>query len=68
MAVAAGDFNSLALRADGTLAAWGKNDYGQCNVPAGNNFVAVASGSFHGLAIKADGSLAAWGRKRFRPM
>jgi len=33
VAVAAGDFHSLALRDDGTVWAWGKNDFGQL----GNN-------------------------------
>ena len=52
---------SLALRSDGSLAAWGYNLQGQCNVPAGNDFVAIAGGGYHSLALKEDGSLAAWG-------
>ena len=28
----------------GEVAAWGNNNYGQCDVPANNNFVAVAAG------------------------
>ena len=33
-------------RGDGSIVAWGRNDYGQCNVPAPNaGFVAVAGGS-----------------------
>jgi hypothetical protein len=50
-AIAAGLGHGVALKADGSLAAWGKNDFGQCNVPAGNSFIAVASGSSHGLAL-----------------
>ena len=43
-----------------TIAAWGYNNYGQCNVPAGT-CTQVAGGGFHSLALKADGSVAAWG-------
>ncbi len=45
----------------GTLAAWGSNDYGQCDVPSGSDFVAIAAGGNYSLALKSDGSLAAWG-------
>ena len=54
VAVAAGDYHSLGLKADGSIAAWGWNDYGQCNVPAPNtDFVAVAAGYDHSLGIKS---------------
>src|SRR4051812_31974619 len=42
VAVAESEGNSLALKSDGSLAAWGRNFYGATNVPAGNNFVAIA--------------------------
>lgn len=58
--VAAGDAHGLALRADGTVVAWGQNDSGQCNVPSGT-YRAVAAGADFSLAIRTDGSLAAWG-------
>ena len=32
--IAAGAYHSLARKTDGTVAAWGKNDFGQTNVPA----------------------------------
>jgi alpha-tubulin suppressor-like RCC1 family protein len=60
-AVAAGDAHGLALRADGTIAAWGRNNYGQCNVPPGT-YKAVAAGGDFSLAIRTTGSLAVWGR------
>jgi len=41
----------------GELVAWGKNDHGQTNVPAGNDFVAIAGGSEHSLALRDNGSL-----------
>ena len=65
VAVAAGGCDSLALRADGTVVAWGDND--QTTVPAGlSNVVAVAAGGRwdgggHTLALRADGTIAAWG-------
>ena len=49
------------IRADGTLAAWGWNVYGQCNVPAGNSYIRVAVGGSFSLALCADGTLVAWG-------
>jgi alpha-tubulin suppressor-like RCC1 family protein len=52
----------LALRSDGTVTAWGLNDYGQASVPAGlSNAVAVAAGSANSLALKADGRVVSWG-------
>jgi hypothetical protein len=61
MAVAAGYFNSLALKSDGTVIAWGS----QTNVPAGlSNVVAIAAGVGQNLALKNDGTLVAWGTPR----
>ncbi len=76
MATAAGFYHSLALCTDGTLTAWGGNDYGQLgssassNFPflvnqtgalAGKNVIAIAAGGRNSLALCADGVLAAWG-------
>ncbi len=63
IAVAAGGWHSLGLKADGTIVAWGLNDEGQTTVPAPNtNFIAVAAGTVHSLGLKADGTIVAWGR------
>lgn len=60
--IALGWKHALAVRANGTVAAWGVNDSGQCNAPAGlEGVVAVAAGDFHSLALCADGTVAAWG-------
>ena len=62
VAIAAGYQHAVALRADGTVAAWGSNTYGQASVPLGlSNVVAVAAGHYHCLALKEDGTVAAWG-------
>jgi hypothetical protein len=45
-----------------TVRAWGRNDEGQCIVPASlTNAVAIAAGSVHNLAVRADGTVAVWG-------
>jgi len=63
VAVACGQYHSLALRGDGTAWAWGSNDYGQLgdntttqeNIPVRvlglENAVAVARGYYHSLAL-----------------
>src|SRR5512139_3110677 len=61
VAVSAGAFHSLALRADGTVVAWGSVGHGG-TVPAGlSNVVSVSAGYFHNLAVKADGTAVGWG-------
>ena len=49
-------------RNDGTIIAWGDNDFGQCDVPAPNtDFVAVAAGYYHNLGLRTNGTVIAWG-------
>ena len=64
--ICAGLSDSLVLRSDGTLFAWGKNYYGQTNIPASaTNIVAIAAGDDHFVALRADGVLIAWGSTNF---
>jgi len=50
------------LQADGSVIAWGRNEYGQASIPASaTNVVAIAAGYGHSLALKADGTVVAWG-------
>ena len=56
--VLAASASSPAANDEGYLAAWGANNYGQCDAPFGDDFVAVAGGGYHGLALKSDGCLA----------
>ena len=73
-AVAAGGEHSLAIKTDGSIWAWGRNNYGQLGSGVTSNKVvtpiknsslfgvaSVAAGRFHSLALKTDGTLWAWG-------
>jgi len=62
VAIAAGKFHNLALRADGTVVGWGLNLYGETNPPASlNGVVAIAGGFSCSLALKSDGTVVGWG-------
>ena len=51
--VAGGLYHSQGLKADGSIVAWGWNEYGQCNAPAPNTgFVALSGGYWHSLGLK----------------
>jgi alpha-tubulin suppressor-like RCC1 family protein len=62
IAIAAGSTHSLALKTDGTVVAWGAEDFGKTHVPSNlTNVVAIASGWQHSLALKKDGTVVSWG-------
>ena len=77
VAISAGDYHSLALKADGSIWAAGRNSYGQLGADDSidrNTFtkimssdssdprvVAVSAGREHSLALKSDGSVWATG-------
>lgn len=76
-AVAAGVDYSLALRADGTVVAFGHNRRGQLGdgttrnhripvtIPHLAGVVAIAAGNIHSLALTRDGRVYAWGGNMF---
>ena len=76
-AIAGGGLYSLALKGDGTIWAWGLNNYGQLgnttvtrtNTPLQviglTNMTAIAGGFDHGLALQSNGTVWAWGRNDF---
>ena len=44
--ISAGGFHNAALRTDGTVMCWGRNEEGQCNVPGGLNNVRQVEAGF----------------------
>ncbi|RJX41095.1 hypothetical protein D3P09_03565 [Paenibacillus pinisoli] len=57
--------HALALKKDGTVIAWGNNNYGEASVPSGlRNVTAVAAGFEYSLALSKDGEVTAWGTTR----
>ena len=69
VAIAAGDYFSIALKADGTVVGWGGDSYGETSPPAGlTDVVAIGGGSFHSIALKADGTVVGWGDSNFGQM
>ena len=72
-AIAAGQYHSLALKNDGTVWAWGWNNYGQLGnggnfispVPvqvAGlTNIIAISAGGNNSIALKSDSTVWEWG-------
>ena len=60
--IAASGAHSLALKHDGTVAAWGRPFEGQLNIPPGlSEIVAIATGWQHSLALRSNGTVVAWG-------
>ncbi|MGV3518802.1 RCC1 domain-containing protein [Luteitalea sp.] len=74
-----GEF-TLALKADGTVYAWGRNTYGQLGdgtttnrttptqIAALSGIVGIAASTDHALAVKSDGTVWAWGRNTSRQL
>ncbi len=72
--IACGNGHSLALLTDGTIMAWGRNQYGQCgdgtttdrSLPVAVSGITTATnvmcGEFHSLALLTSGNVVAWGR------
>lgn len=73
--LAAGSAHTVAIKSDGTLWAWGRNDYGQLGdgrqgdndlhtptqIGSDDKWVLVSAGGYHNHALKSDGTLWAWG-------
>ena len=73
VAIAGGGGHSLALKSDGTVWAWGRNEDGQLGdgtttsrltpvqVAGLSDVIAIAAGNRHSLALKNNGTVWAWG-------
>jgi hypothetical protein len=61
--MAAGLDHSVALRGDGTVVAWGTNDFfDNLNIPSGlSNVVAISAGWSQTFALRPDGTVVGWG-------
>lgn len=74
---ATGYYHTVALKSDGTLWAWGANDYGQLGIGSvisaitptkigvSTDWSAVTAGAYHTLARKNNGTLWAWGFNQY---
>ena len=75
--ISAGGNHSLAIKKNGTLWAWGQNDWGQLGIGSTidqilptqvgtrTNWKTVSGGWQHSIALKTDGTLWAWGSGSF---
>ena len=74
IAISAGDFHSMALKADGTVWVWGRNGEGEVGngttggnqlVPVQNttlaNVTQISAGAYHNIALLKDGTVRVWG-------
>ena len=73
IAAAQGGYHTLALKSDGTLWAWGRNDEGELGdgtyvdrrspvqIGSDTDWAKISAGAYHTMALKNDGTLWAWG-------
>ena len=59
--VRGGELHTAARRIDGSVVAWGNNDWGQLNVPADLVATKIDAGSLHTLALTPSGGVVCWG-------
>lgn len=77
LTISAGGTHSLAVKTNGTLWAWGQNNFGQLGdgtntnrtvqtqIGSDNKWMSVVAGQDHNLGLKSDGTLWAWGQNNF---
>ncbi len=62
VSVAVGEEHILILLSDGSVAAFGNNDFGQCSTEKWKNIVQISAGDYHSVGLCADGTVVAVGR------
>lgn len=65
VAVSAGACFTVGLRADGTVLAVGRNDFGQLAVQHWTQMKKISAGSRHTVGLREDGTLLACGQSRY---
>ncbi len=75
--ISGGYYHTIAIKSDGTLWAWGRNNYGQLGdgttvnksspiqIGTDTNWVSISCGQDYTIAIKSDGTLWAWGGNNY---
>lgn len=61
VSISSGAGHVLGLKEDGTVVAFGDNEYGQCNVEDWTNIVAIAAGGAFSVGLRCDGTVLASG-------
>jgi len=59
--IAAGWAHTVGLKDDGSLAAVGNNDWGQCDISGWTDIVQVAAGYYHTVGLRGDSTVVAEG-------
>ena len=75
--ISAGAYHTVALKTDGTLWAWGYNNYGglgdgttahkssPVQIGTATDWAQISAGDYHTVALKTDGTLWAWGYNNY---
>ena len=65
--LSAGEFHSVALRTDGSIACWGTDDPDLLTAPP-NTFANVSAGTGHSVALRKNGVIVCWGRNHSKQL
>ena len=59
--ISSGANHACGLRANGSIACWGSNVFGQATPPTTGVFTSISSGDAHTCALRNDGAVVCWG-------